>query len=255
MDVWSAIVEARRAGTTVVVVTVTSVRGSVPGELGGKMVVGADGLIAGTVGGGKVEAQAVEVARGMMEEGPACRMVTWNLQRDVGMTCGGEMGFLFERVDGGIGWHVVVFGAGHVSQALVRVLAPMRCTMDVVDERKEWLDRIPEAANVRKHRVGAFEDGVTVVGSASFVLCMTKGHTSDRPVLREVLRRFPGVPFLGVIGSDAKRAVLLRELREDGISEEGLAKIECPVGLEIGGNDPAEIAVSIAGRLLQKRGD
>lgn len=249
------IVEARRAGTPVVAVTVTSLRGSVPGELGGKMVVGDEGLIAGTIGGGKVEAKAVEVARGMLDAGPACRTETWNLQRDVGMTCGGEMGFLFERVDAGTGWQVVVFGAGHVSQALVRVLSPMRCTVDVVDERKEWLDRIPEAANVRKHLVGAFEDGVTVVGSASFVLCMTKGHTSDRPVLREVLRRYPGVPFLGVIGSDAKRALLLRELREDGVSDSELAKIECPVGLEIGGNDPAEIAVSIAGRLLQKRGD
>ena len=82
------------------VVTVTGVRGSVPGEVGAKMVVGADGRILGTVGGGKVESKAVEVAAEMLSGGTRCVLATWNLQRDVGMTCGGEMSFLFERVAG-----------------------------------------------------------------------------------------------------------------------------------------------------------
>jgi xanthine dehydrogenase accessory factor len=68
-----------------------------------------------------------------------------------------------------------------------------------------------------------------------------------------VLRRFPEIPFIGVIGSGSKRAVLLRELREDGLSDHLLEKVICPVGLPIGGNDPAEIAISIAAQLLQQR--
>jgi xanthine dehydrogenase accessory factor len=83
---------------------------------------------------------------------------------------------------------------------------------------------------------------------------MTKGHSTDRPVLREVFLNGLGVSFLGAIGSAAKRAVLLRELREDGVGEEVLQSLVCPLGLPIGGNDPAEIAVSIAAQLLERRG-
>ncbi len=252
MDVWQAIAEARGSGRPMVVVTVTSVRGSVPGEAGAKMMVGGARPV-GTVGGGKIEARVLAEAEAMLVGGERCRTVTWNLQRDIGMTCGGEMSFLFEKVAGDEGWHVVVFGAGHVAQALVRVLAPMRCTVDVIDPREEWLEGIVEAPNVRRHRVVSYEEGVDRVRPASFVVSVTQGHATDRPVLREVLGRFSEVAFLGVIGSASKRAVLMRELKEDGISEERLERIECPVGLPIGGNDPAEIAVSITARLLEAR--
>ncbi len=254
MDIWEAIAAARRAGGPAVVVTVVAVRGSVPGEAGAKMLVGGSRPL-GTVGGGKVEARAVAEARSMLQGGESCRTLSWNLQRDVGMTCGGEMSFLFERIDGGTAWPVVVFGAGHVAQALVRVLAPMRCTVDVVDPREEWLAAVVAAPNVRCHRVAAYQDGVARVGGGSFVVAVTQGHATDRPVLREVLRRVPEVPFLGVIGSASKRAVLMRELAEDGLAAGQLERIECPVGLPVGGNDPAEIAVSIAARLLEVRGD
>jgi len=105
------------------------------------------------------------------------------------------------------------------------------------------------------HAVEHFEDGVEFLTEKSFVLSLTKGHSSDRPVLRELLRKFPGFAYAGVIGSASKRAVLMRELREDGIPEELLEKVICPVGLPIGGNDPAEIAISIAAQLLEKRGN
>lgn len=70
----------------------------------------------------------------------------------------------------------------------------------------------------------------------------------------EVLRRFPEVSYLGVIGSASKRAVLIRQFREDGVGERLLKTIVCPVGLPLGGNDPAEIAISIAAQLLERRG-
>jgi xanthine dehydrogenase accessory factor len=72
-------------------------------------------------------------------------------------------------------------------------------------------------------------------------------------VLREVLGRFPEIPFFGVIGSASKRAALLRDLRAAGIAEDLLEKITCPLGLPIGGNDPHEIAISIAAQLLERR--
>lgn len=253
MDPWEQIAALRREGVDAVVVTITAARGSVPGQIGAKAIVTAGGLISGNLGGGKVEAKAIEHAVAFLKGDEPCLGLTWNLQRDVGMTCGGEMGFLFEKVAADVPWHLAVFGAGHVAQALVPVLATLACRIDVFDTRSDWLEKFPARGNVNLHQVTAFENGVDFVTPGSFVLSLTKGHSSDRPVLLETLRRFPGIPFIGVIGSAAKRAVLLRELREDGIADELLEKITCPVGLPIGGNDPAEIAISIAAQLLSQR--
>ena len=253
MDAWEQIAALRREGIEGVVITITAARGSVPGQVGAKAVVTAVGLVAGNLGGGKVEAKAINHALAMIEGSEACVQVTWNLQRDVGMTCGGEMRFLFERVNARTAWHIAIFGAGHVSQALVPVLATLACRIDVIDTRSDWLDRFSVWRNVGLHHVASFEDGVAMLNPASFVLSITQGHSSDRPVLRDTLRRFPSLPYVGVIGSASKRAVLLRELREDGIGSDLLEKIICPVGLPIGGNDPAEIAISVAAQLLELR--
>lgn len=252
-DIWGEISSLNRDGIKLVVATVTGCRGSVPCELGAKAIITREGLVEGTVGGGKIEARVIEEATAMLDGDEKCTTRKWNLQRDIGMTCGGEMEFSFELVVSGTKWHIVIFGAGHVSQALVPVLAAMECRIEIIEERKEWLDRLPDAPNVVRHHVAKFENGVRFVTGESMVVSITKGHSSDRPVLRDVLGKFPEIGFLGVIGSQSKRTVILRELREDGISEDLLGKIVCPLGLSIGGNDTAEIAISIAAQLLQQR--
>lgn len=253
MDVWDTIEQLRQRGERFVVVTVSAQRGSVPAETGAKAVVTRDGLIAGNLGGGKVEVKAVAAAVGMLDETEECRLVTWNLQQDVGMTCGGEMTLLFERVCAEPPWHVLVFGAGHVSQALVRLLTTLRCKVDVVDTRGEWLSRLPASERVTTHKVETFEQGVDLASKDSFVVSITMGHSTDRPVLSSILKRFGSLPYLGVIGSASKRAVLIRELKEDGIALESLDALICPIGLPLGNNDPAEIAVSVAAQLIQAR--
>ena len=253
MTAWSDISRLLELGSDVVVVTVAAARGSVPGEAGAKMTVTRDGLHRGTVGGGRIEARALEEAAAMLDSHDPARLHVWNLQKDIGMTCGGEMTLLFERVAATPPWHLVIFGAGHIVQALVPVLLPLACRMDVIDTRADWLARLPRAKNLTTRQVPGFEHGVDLVTADSFVLSITKGHASDLPVIREVLRRIPEIPFLGVIGSASKRATLLRDLREAGLPEAQLEKLTCPLGLPIGGNDPHEIAISIAAQLLEKR--
>lgn len=253
MDAWEQIVDLRRQGVDAVVITISGARGSVPGQVGAKAIVTARGLAWGNLGGGKVEAKALEHAAIFLNGEAQCEVLTWNLQRDVGMTCGGEMTFLFEKVTTHPPWHIAIFGAGHVSQALVPVLATLACRIDVFDTRSNWLAKFPRLENVTLHRLKSLAEGVKFLSSSSCVLSLTQGHSSDRPVLKQVLEHFPDVPFLGVIGSASKRALLLRELREDGLSEVRLGKILCPVGLPIGGNDTAEIAISIAAQLLEHR--
>ncbi|MBC8128674.1 MAG: XdhC family protein [Gloeobacteraceae cyanobacterium ES-bin-144] len=253
MDTWEQIAALRREGVDAVVITITAARGSVPGQLGAKAIVTAGGLLSGNLGGGKVEKQAVEYAVTVLGGREPCATVSWNLQQDVGMTCGGEMSFLFEKIAGTDPWRVAIFGAGHVSQALVPVLATLSCRIDVFDTRSDWLAKFAQRPNVNLLLVDAFEDGVSRLSDGTFILSITSGHSSDRPVLREALRRFQDPPFIGVIGSASKRAVLLRELREDGLDNDLLEKVICPLGLPIGGNDPAEIAISIVAQLLAFR--
>ncbi len=245
-----------REGTAFVLVILTESLGSTPQDTGAKMLVTAAGLHTGTVGGGKVEAKALALAGEMLANTSGTpRFVNWALKTDVGMTCGGSVKLYFEpHAGGGAGakWPVWIFGAGHVVQALVPVLAPLDCQLTVVDPRREWLDRLPRARNVRYVEAAEPADLVPTIPDHAFLLCLTKGHASDRPVLQRALaeRKFP---FVGVIGSDAKAKVLQKELITAGLSPKRAKEFHCPVGLPFGNNDPREIALSIAAQLLTER--
>ena len=245
-----------RQGVPSTLVILVEALGSTPQDAGAKMLVTAQGLEAGTVGGGKVEAKAIAFAQELLAQAEARpRLVNWVLKRDVGMTCGGSVKLYFEARGGAGGadrWPIWIFGAGHVVQALVPVLAPLDCQLIVVDPRQEWLDRLPRAANARYLRRDEPADLVPEIPDHAFVLCLTRGHASDRPVLQRALgeRDFP---FVGVIGSAAKAAVLRRELTAGGLPAARTHAFHCPVGLDFGSNQPHEIALSIAAQLLTER--
>lgn len=251
---WDVISQLLAAGQSCVVITVLSVRGSVPTHLGAKAVVTAAGLRAGTVGGGRVEAKAIAHALQLLAQtADSLTEVTWNLQRDIGMTCGGEMRLLFELLQPAPPWHVVLFGAGHVAQEVAWLLNRLHCRLDVIDPRSEWLQKLPSSAQLRPHQVASYTDGLPLVTPSSQVVCLTQGHATDLPVLRALLEQFPALPFLGVIGSAAKRSVLQRDLRTAGIPATHIARLICPVGLPLGNHDPAEIGLSIVAQLVQQR--
>ena len=236
-----------------VVVTVVAARGSTPQDVGSKMLVDTSGRLAGTVGGGRIEAAAIKHAFGLLAGGAAPELVTWNLQRDIGMTCGGEMQLFFEPHGGtgSAGWTIAIFGAGHVAQALVPVLAPMDCRILCFDPRPEWIGRLPAAPNLRAHHLDDVAAAVDSLPPDAFVLTLTQGHATDLPVLIHALQK--NFPFVGAIGSKSKRAVLERELREHGIPQKNIDTLHCPLGMPIGTNHPQEIAVSIAAGLMEAR--
>lgn len=254
---YEKLVAAERAGTAFVLVTLVEALGSTPQDAGAKMLVTAGGRLVGTVGGGRVEAQAIAFAQEMLApkaaNSPAPRLVNWSLKADVGMTCGGSVKLYFEPHHGSEStWPIVIFGAGHITQALVPVLRPLACSITVYDARAEWLEQIPSARNIT---VIAHENPAELVPTLpanAFVLCMTKGHTTDRPILQRALTE-KNFPFIGVIGSDAKAAVLRRELIAAGLSPERAQQFHCPIGLDFGTNYPHEIALSIAAQLLTVR--
>ncbi len=245
-----------REGAGFVLVLLAEALGSTPQDTGAKMLVTAAGLRAGTVGGGKVEAKAIALAQELLAAGgSAPRFVTWTLKGDVGMTCGGSVNLYFEpHPAGGAGaaWPIWIFGAGHVVQALVPVLAPLECALSVVDPRREWLDRLPRAANIKFIQADEPKDLVPSMPDHAFLLCLTKGHASDRPVLQRALAE-RDFPFVGVIGSDSKAKILRKEMIAGGLSAKRAKQFHCPVGLDFGTNHPHEIALSIAAQLLTER--
>jgi xanthine dehydrogenase accessory factor len=247
--------ELSRTRLPFVSVTLVETVGSTPQDAGSKMLVDASGRVFGTVGGGRVENQAVTLAQQMLagRDKRSVELVEWNLQRDVGMTCGGLVKLLFEAYNLSP-WRIVIFGAGHVAQSLVRVLLELECHVTSVDSRGEWLARLPESSKLRKVEFGNPADFASELTGVEFVLCMTMGHRTDLPILEALLRLPQEFPYLGVIGSAAKRKVLVRELVESGIAPERANAFRCPIGLPIGTNQPGEIAVSIAAELVQVRG-
>jgi xanthine dehydrogenase accessory factor len=87
----------------------------------------------------------------------------------------------------------------------------------------------------------------------SFVLCITMGHTTDKPILLEILKQNKKLPYLGVIGSKAKAERLKKDVLEAGLAAELQNAFYCPIGIDIGTNHPQEIAISIIAQLIQER--
>ena len=244
---------AQREAPFVSVTLVESI-GSTPQDPGSKMLVDEQGLVYGTVGGGRVEAQAIDYAQRLMtaEGVQENAFVEWNLKRDVGMTCGGSVKLFFETYNHRV-WRIVIFGAGHVAQALVRVLIQLECRVTCVDSRAEWIERLPESPRLEAVLSDDLAGYAETLNEHDFVVCMTMGHQTDRPILRQMLQHDRIPAFVGVIGSRAKRQVLTNELVSDGISVENASRFECPLGLDLGSNHPGEIAVSIAAGLIKAK--
>ena len=127
--------------------------GSTPQDAGSKMLVTSAGLVTGTVGGGRVEHQAIEHARHMLSQ-PArqvspTELVEWNLKRDVGMTCGGTVKLFFETYNH-CDWRIVVFGAGHVASAVVACLGQLDCHVTCIDPRRSGSTASPKMLGCEK---------------------------------------------------------------------------------------------------------
>lgn len=251
MSLWDAMAELGASGEPFCCVTVVEATGSVPQDPGAKMLVTAAGRVDGTVGGGKIEARAVAHAQELLNQSSGSpELLRWNLQTDLGMTCGGLVSLLFE-VQNAPRWRIAIFGAGHVAQSVTRILLPLDCHLTCFDTRGEWLEKLPKESRLRRV---LSEDPAAEVGKLSpgtFVLVMTMGHATDLPILREVITR--EFPYVGVIGSKSKAASLRRALLREGFEEEQVAKFYCPMGLDIGSNHLQEIAISVAGQLLEVR--
>lgn len=244
-----------------VLVTLTQVRGHAPREAGAKMVVGPTRTW-DTIGGGNLEAVAVERARALIGSGATLPETFTTALSDRapaphGMQCcGGEVTVLLEPL--AVVPVVAIFGAGHVGHELARILARHDLDLHLVDTRPDQLSTEllapldDAAARVFPHPVPVLPELVLgELPAGAYVLVMTHDHAEDAAIVDAALRA-DGPAWIGLIGSRAKWARLRsRLLATGGLTEEDLERVTTPVGLpQLRAKDPAAIAVGVAADLL-----
>ena len=184
---------------------------------------------------------------GRRPPGPTVR--DFALGPSLGQCCGGAVSILLELV-APPAWTVAVFGAGHVGRALVRLLGELPCRVEWIDGREgEFPEAIPR--NARRVVSDAPDEVAAALPEGCDVLVMTHSHALDQEVVEAVLRR-ARPRYLGLIGSQTKRARCLARLEHHGFDAAARARLTCPIGLPgVGGKRPAEIAIAVAAQLLQ----
>jgi len=252
-EVLEAALRADEAGDSAALVTVVSTEGSTPRKAGAKMLVFADGRTVGTIGGGCVEAEASRLARRAIEERRVAT-ASFDLAPDTigedGHACGGRMQVLVEPIEGRP--TLCLFGAGHVAQPLARMAKACGFRVEVADDRDRFAsrERFPDADRILVEGFAGAAAAMTL-GRNSFAVVVTRGHRADAEALRAVLGR--GLRYVGLLGSKSKMLQVFTTLEEDGVAAADLARVHCPVGLDIGAETPEEIAVSILAEMITVR--
>ena len=249
-----------------VLVSVDSVQGSGPREVGAWMAVFPQTLV-NTIGGGHLEFQAITEARALlMREGNALT-TRYALGPALGQCCGGVVHLKFERISAADapalkqrllanGQPLALFGGGHVGRALVNVLSTLPYNVQWVDSRDEIFPaQLPP--NVVCEHSDPVHAAVADLPSGASVLIMSFSHAEDLDVVAACLKRqrLQGdLKFVGLIGSKTKWATFQHRLEAKGFTADELAFITCPIGVNgITGKEPEVIAVSVAAQLLQTR--
>ncbi len=245
--------EAIEAGTGLGLATVVSAQGSTPGRVGFKMLVYRDGTSFGTVGGGELEKRVLDTVRAGLAEPSIARFVMSGDPRvpdGTHMICGGVAEVFLEPL--GLSDELYVFGGGHVGGALVRVGRLGGFRVIVYDNRPEFAsrERHLEANEVISAPYEELGEHVRF-GPRTFIAIMTHGHRHDEIVLRACLGRERA--YLGCIGSKAKAHKMLARLRDTGVDDDQLHRIDMPIGLDIGSQAAGEIAISIIAQIMAVR--
>jgi xanthine dehydrogenase accessory factor len=263
MDWIHAVQRLREQRQSGVLVTVTEVRGHAPREAGAKMVV-SETQTWGSIGGGNLEAVAVDRARALidtMTPGPVPPTTFTGDLSDKApaehgvQCCGGRVTVLLEPLT--VRPAVAIFGVGHVGMELARILARHDLDLHLVDSREEQID--PAAltplgdavAGIHVHHERVLPELVlSRLPSGTHVLVMTHDHAEDIALIDAGLRATHLGP-IGLIGSSAKWGRFRRTLLADGHAPADVDRIVTPIGLPaLPGKEPAVIAVGVAAALL-----
>ncbi|HEX9578567.1 MAG TPA: XdhC/CoxI family protein [Myxococcales bacterium] len=267
-----------------VLCTVTSTVRSVPRDAGAKMLVAPDGSIAGSVGGGPLEAVVIAEAKQLLKDGgESCErrfalttagdaaeplpphslappeergfaprraeLEERSIGDELGMKCGGEVSVFLDVIRPTP--RLILYGAGHVGERVASIAGEIGLATVVVDDRKNFVtrERFPKAIEVRCEDLGRDPLGGLSPDAQDFVVILTRCHALDEGVLEAALGT--RARYVGLIGSRRKVAVILRNIaRRSGRDPREDPRLHAPIGLKLGDKTPGEIAISILAELL-----
>jgi len=248
-----------------VLCTVTATARSAPRDAGAKMIVAPDGSIAGSVGGGPLEAIVIQQAMQLLREGGPSGERRYALTTagdaaeplrpgvpmsdELGMKCGGEVTVFLDAVRPAP--RLLLYGAGHVGERVASVAAEIGLSTTVVDDREKFAarDRFPKAQEVRCVDLAKDPLGGLVPDPADFIAILTRCHALDEAVLEAALRS--RARYIGLIGSRRKIALILRNIaRRIGRDPRDDPRLHAPIGLRLGDKTPGEIALSILAEIV-----
>jgi xanthine dehydrogenase accessory factor len=252
VDLFEEIVRMRRAGLRGALATIVHTNGSIPSYESSRMLVREDGSIAGTIGGGCVEADVWAAAKEVMQKETPRKMV-FNLNHeasyDSGLICGGTLEIFVEPL---LPQPVVyLFGGGHVSIAVANAASAAGFGIVVVDDRETFANaqRFPMAQTLLTDFDAAFAS--IKPNASSYLVIVTRGHKEDMRVLAWAVRT--EARYVGMIGSKRKVLSVYKALENEGYRAEEFARVFAPMGLDVGALSPEEIAVSIVAELIAVR--
>ena len=248
-DVLEELLEAKRTGRPCALATVAATKGSVPRHPGAKMVVYEDGSIAGTVGGGKFESLVIAEALDCLAK-KAPLLKTWPLREDqpdsFGAICGGEVTVLIEPQ---IPTHrLLIVGGGHCARAIAKLAVECGFVVTALEDREDILEKC-ESAHRRLTDFAPDYIAKTNWDKNDALVIVSRHYDIDREALAAALRK-GGMGYIGMIGSRRKVLQVYDQLKADGFGAEQLSAVHAPIGLDIGSDSPAEIAVSIVAEML-----
>jgi xanthine dehydrogenase accessory factor len=308
--VWTRIRQTIERHGSAAMLSVIDAAGSVPRESGARIVLQPDGGFFGTIGGGRLEYEAVARARATLAAGRgAAQFRDWPLGPNLGQCCGGMVRTLTETFDAAdlaavrrfeemeqsgafatasrldangrivrvlasraaaetgrtafsrTSFHerfgeattpVLLFGAGHVGRAVVLALAPLPFTVRWIDGRQDQFPQhVPQ--NAVALCTGDPTHELAQAPRDAMVIVMTHSHPLDFDITAAALQR-DAFDFVGLIGSETKRARFASWARQVGVAESRIDWLVCPIGMpQIRGKEPAVIAAGIAAQLLMAR--
>jgi xanthine dehydrogenase accessory factor len=251
------------SGRDFIFVTISGVVGSAPREAGATLAVSAEGIV-GTIGGGRLEWDAIAEARAMLASGKSTKQSTIALGPVIGQCCGGRVTLSFQRGNAKLISQLVeaetaeitarplvhIYGAGHVGRALANALAPLPLRVLLIDSRADELARCL-AVRVEKYHTETLVSRAEEAPPNSAHVIMTHSHTLDSLIAGAVLER-GDFRYLGIIGSKTKRASFLKAFRTIGITKPMLDRVICPIGGNaVADKRPEIIAALTAAEIVQ----
>ncbi len=238
-------------GKGYVLITIVGVTGSTPRNSGTKMVV-SQSEIFDTIGGGHLEFKAIKFAKQLLNSNKDCQQIEhFQLGSQLGQCCGGNASVLFECFAANV-INIAVFGAGHVGQALIPILAALPCHITWLDSRAEQFPaNTGHFANISTLVTDDPASEVVSMPANTLYIVMTHNHQLDFEISHAVLKR-EDFHYLGLIASDTKWRRFQQRYKHREVSQQLVQRMNCPIGLaQVSGKLPMEVAVSISGAIIE----